>query len=331
MSSTIVRNIVLALLLTSGIAMAADADLIDCKTPAGDHIQALVADCQKLGGQSIAASIAAFRDCPDCPEMVTVPAGSFDMGSPSYEGGRFDHDGPVHRVNIPAFALGKTEITKGQFAAFVKKTSYSTGDKCWTSESNKKESSGRNWRNPGFQQDDSHPVLCVNWEDAKAYVAWLSKKTGKQYRLPSEAEWEYAARAGTTTPRYWDESQSKDCGYANLMDSTGKAQIQDITGEAHNCTDGYTYTAPVGSFKPNRFGLNDMIGNVWEWVDDSWHNNYIGAPTDGSAWQGDDAKRVNRGGSWTIASQNARSADRSANNSGFRGVGVGFRVARTLP
>ena len=131
-----------------------------------------------------------FRDCPDCPEMVVIPAGSFDMGSPDSEDGQGDDEGPVRRVKVAVFALGKTEITRGQFAAFVKKTKYDAGDKCWTFENGKFRERDGDWRKPGYLQDDKHPVACINWNDAKAYAIWLSRKTGKQYRLPSEAEWE---------------------------------------------------------------------------------------------------------------------------------------------
>jgi formylglycine-generating enzyme required for sulfatase activity len=274
-----------------------------------------------------------FRDCPNCPEMVVIPSGSFDMGSPGSEAGRGKDEGPVHRVNVATFALGKTEITRGQFAAFVNETSYSTGDKCWTLEEGKyKERSGRNWREPGYPQDDNHPVACINWNDAKACAEWMSRKTGKQYRLPTEAEWEYSARGNTSTARYWGGNPDEACGYANVADKTAQAQIPGASSwSVHKCTDGFAYTAPVGSFKANAFGLNDMLGNLWEWTEDSYHHSYKGAPADGSAWQGDGEKRVLRGGSWNSEPRNVRAAVRDSNEPALRFSSFGFRLARMLP
>lgn len=274
-----------------------------------------------------------FKDCTDCPEMVVIPAGNFEMGSPSSEAGRVDAEGPLHRVNIAAFALAKTHVTRGQFAAFVDETGYEAGDSCYTFEGGEwKSRQGRNWRNPGYGQEDSHPAVCLSWKDAKAYVEWLTRKTGKQYRLPTEAEWEYAARAGTTTARYWGESPDQACGYANVMDTTGKARVPGVTWEVHNCSDGYAYTAPAASFKPNAFGLNDMIGNAWEWVEDCFNYDYIGAPTDGSAWRaGRCTFRVLRGGSWNVQPAYARSAKRFTFKAAFRYFSSGVRPVRVLP
>jgi formylglycine-generating enzyme required for sulfatase activity len=273
-----------------------------------------------------------FRDCPGCPEMVVIHSGSFDMGSPGAEAGRDHDEGPVHRVNVATFALGKTEVTRGQFAAFVKKTKYSTGDKCWTLEGGKFEERSGNWSKLGYSQDDKHPVACINWNDAKAYAKWMSRKTGKQYRLPTEAEWEYSARGNTSTARYWGGNPDEACGYANAADKTAQAQILNTSSwSVHKCTDGFAYTAPVGSFKANAFGLNDMLGNVWEWTEDSYHDSYIGAPTDGSAWQGDGEKRVLRGGSWNNSPRDARAAIRNNNEPARRFSIFGFRLARKLP
>jgi formylglycine-generating enzyme required for sulfatase activity len=273
-----------------------------------------------------------FRDCPTCPEMVVIPSGSFDMGSPSSEAGRGDDEGSVHRVNVAAFAMGKTEITRGQFSAFVKKTKYSAGEKCWTLEKGKVEERNGDWLKLHYGQEDNYPIGCVNWSDAKAYTEWLSRKTGKQYRLPTEAEWEYAARGNTVTARYWGDNPDEACVYANAADKTAKAQIQGASSwSAFNCTDGYTYTAPVGSFKANAFGLHDMLGNVWEWTEDSYHNSYKGAPADGSAWQGDGVKRVLRGGSWNNSPRNMRAAVRNSYKPALRFSFFGFRLVRMLP
>lgn len=273
-----------------------------------------------------------FRDCPSCPEMVVIHAGGFDMGSPDSEGGRANDEGPVHRVKITTFALGKTEITRGQFAAFVKKTKYSTGDKCQTLEGGKFVERSGSWGNPGYSQDDQHPVACISWNDAKAYAEWLSRKTGKKYRLPTEAEWEYAERGNTGTARYWGDNPDAACAYANAADKTAQEQIHGATSwSVHNCADGFAYTAAVGRFKANAFGLRDMLGNVWEWTEDSYHDSYQDAPIDGSVWQGDSAKRVLRGGSWNDAPQNVRAAIRSSNKPALRFSTFGFRLARKLP
>jgi len=273
-----------------------------------------------------------FRDCPNCPEMVAIPSGNFAMGSSGSEAGRDNNEGPVHQVKVTAFAMGKTEITKGQFAEFVKETKYSAGEKCWTYERGKFEERNGNWRKLGYPQDDKHPVSCINWNDAKAYAKWLSRKTGKKYRLPTEAEWEYAARGNTVSARYWGDNPDEACAYANGADKTAQALIEGATSwSAHNCTDGFPYTAPVGSFKANAFGLKDMLGNVWEWIEDNYHDSYDGAPTDGSAWRGDSAKRVLRGGSWNNSPRDVRSAIRNNNQPTLRFSIFGFRIARLLP
>jgi sulfatase modifying factor 1 len=273
-----------------------------------------------------------FRDCPSCPTMVVIPSGSFNMGSPGSEAGRGDNEGPVHQVNITAFALGKNVVTMGQFAAFVKETNYSTDNKCWTLVSGEYKEHVGNWRTPGYPQNAKHPVTCVNWNDAQAYAKWLSHKTGKKYRLPTEAEWEYSARGNTSTARYWGNNPDEACGYANVADQTAQAQIEGATSwSVHNCSDGFSYTAPVGSFKANTFGLYDMLGNVWEWTEDSYHDSYKGAPTDGSSWLGNGAKHVLRGGSWNNSARDVRAAVRCSNKPGLDFSIFGFRVARMIP
>ena len=270
-----------------------------------------------------------FRDCAGCPELVVVREGTYMMGSPSSEEGREDDEGPVHRVRIGRpFAVGVKEVTVGEYGRFVSESRRSMGDPCWTYEGGKwEERSGRNWRNPGFGQTDKHPVVCVNWNDAKAYVDWLSGETGEEYRLLSESEWEYVARGGTKTARYWGEGEWGQCRYANGADeASGDMGI----GKA-SCDDGHARTAPVGSFAPNEYKLHDVLGNVWEWVEDCWNDSYSGAPTDGSAREsGNCDKRVVRGGSWNYISRNLRSAERGLGPAGARVSRHGFRIARTL-
>jgi len=311
---------------------------LDPQGPYSGKAQERLDGLSQGSGQNLGKSRApgtVFRDCPTCPEMVVIPSGSFVMGSPPSEAGRIESEGPTHVVTLAQpFALGRTEVTRGQFAAFVTETGYQAGSSCFAFDDGKwSEHQGLNWQNPGYPQEDSHPVVCINWNDAKAYVDWLMRKSGKPYRLPSEAEWEYATRAGTTTARYWGDSPDQACSYANVIDSIGKAQVAGVIWAVHNCNDNYPFTAPAGSFKPNAFGLHDMIGNAWEWVEDCWNETYIGAPIDGRSWSsGTCEKRVLRGGSWYNGSpQNARSARRIRLTASDRGSNDGFRLARMLP
>ena len=266
-----------------------------------------------------------FRDCPECPEMVVLPAGSYRMGSPSYEQGRHDNEGPVHEVTIAApFAIGVYEVTVAEFRRFVDETGYSAGSSCWTYED-------RGWHSPGFGQSEQHPVTCVSWDDAQAYAAWLSQATGEEYRLPSESEWEYAARAATSTARPWGEGESGQCRHANGGDASIKERYSDWKWAVASCRDGHVHTAPVGSFAANGWGLHDMLGNVREWTEDCWNDSYAGAPSDGSVWEyGNCARRVLRGGSWDYSPSYLRAANRYGISTGFCVNFVGFRVARTL-
>ncbi len=282
-----------------------------------------------------------FRDCADCPEMVVVPAGIFNMGSPESEAGRDKDEGPQRRVLMArSFGVGRYEITRGQFGAFVADSGYqSQGGNCWYWNSDQvkyvNDDPSRTWRNPGFPQNDGHPVVCVSWTDARAYADWLSKKTGRLYRLLSEAEWEYAARAEAATSRPWGDDSNQACRHANVADQTFNRIVpagKDRKWTSfHECDDGSAYTANVGSYQRNAFGLYDMIGNALEWTEDCWNDSYTGAPSDASAWlTGDCARRVARGGSWNYGPRTARSAGRNGGTTGDRGDDVGFRLARTL-
>jgi formylglycine-generating enzyme required for sulfatase activity len=239
-----------------------------------------------------------FRDCDECPEMVVIPAGSLLMGSPAAEKGRRDSEGPQHKVALPqAFAVGRYEVTFDEWDACVGAGGcrHTPGDADW----------GRGRR----------PVINVSWDDAQAYVSWLAKKTGKPYRLLSEAEWEYAARAGSTTAYPWSDELG-----------TNRANFDDSGSQWSG-----KQTAPVGSFAPNAFGLYDMIGNVWEWTQDCWNDSYAGAPMDGLPWlKGYCGRRVVRGGSCFNISELARAAVRSRFEPGYRSNRQGFRLARTL-
>ena len=272
-----------------------------------------------------------IKDCSDCPELVVVPPGSFIMGSPPAEARRGYGEGPQRQVVINYyFAMGRTHITKKQFAAFVTDTNYVSQGGCLSFGGGGGLWKKRSWQNPGFPQDDNHPVTCVSWLDAKAYASWLTRKTGKQYRLPSEAEWEYAAKAGTVISRYWGENADLACNFANVADISARNKVADISWDTHNCNDGYAYTSPVGIFKPNNFGLYDMLGNLWQWVEDSAHDNYEGAPTDGGVWQGKSTRRMLRGGSWSCKTSLVRSSSRLRLEESTKDQWSGFRVIRIL-
>ena len=270
-----------------------------------------------------------LRSGGEGPQMIVLPAGSFRMGCLSNDDVCFDDEKPAHEVRIAAaFALSKHEATRREFSRFAAATGYLTSGSCTTYERGKWEDrSGWDWRNPGFQQTDTHPVVCVSWRDAVAYVAWLSRETGQEYRLPSEAEWEYAARAGSAAWWYFGNDASELCRYGNHADSSTS-----ISWRNEDCSDGVgARTASVGAYGANRFGLYDMHGNVWEWVRDCWNGSYAGAPSEGEAWElGDCGKRVLRGGSWFDYPAALRAANRYGNSTGSRGYNGGFRVARTL-
>ncbi len=312
--------------------------------------EARASEQQQAREQSAAAHAAAaripgtvFQDCADCPEMVLLPPGSFQMGSPVSETGRQGHEGPVREVRIGyTLAVSRYEVTRREFGRFVSATGYRTeaenvsvqGCAGWNG-SDLSWVPGLNWRSPGLFQGDDHPVVCVSWNDAQAYLKWLNDSVpGRGYRLLNEAEWEYAARAGRGGSRYpWgdDADAREQCTWANGADQSAKAQISWYQGRVANCIDGHAYTAPIGRFRANAFGLHDMHGNVWEWVQDVWHDSYAGAPTDGSARMtgGDQTRRVLRGGSWGYSSQSLRSASRNGYGPGVRSDDTGFRIART--
>lgn len=230
--------------------------------------------------------------------MVLVPAGEIVKGSPFGEISRFQDEGPQHRVRISRpLAVGRYEVTFAEWDACV------AAGGCRHQPNNRAWGRGR------------QPVINITWNDAHEYLAWLSKMTGVPYRLLSEAEWEYAARAGNQSAYPWGETPG-----------TSQANFNGSGSQWSN-----KQTAPVGSFAPNRFGLHDMIGNVWEWVEDCWHDNYTSAPTDGSVWLGRSCgRRVARGGSWSSGQESARAAVRSWYYANKRFDDVGFRIARTL-
>jgi formylglycine-generating enzyme required for sulfatase activity len=270
-----------------------------------------------------------FQECAECPKMVAIPAGKFVMGSPATERGRFDSEGPQHAVSIRAFAIGQRDVTNAEFVTFLQETGYRPAP-C-------NPILGLAWKPRGVTpaappdqvESPLQPAVCLSWNDAQAYIAWLNDKvrgsSGARsrvgpYRLPTESEWEYAARAGTTTARWWGGAIGVDNANCNGCGSKWDGKL----------------IAPVGSFGPNPFGLYDVLGNVWQWVDDCWNESYVGAPSDSRSWTtGDCSKRVLRGGSWSSVPAFVRSAARSRADAAGRDFDystyAGFRVARTLP
>ena len=273
-----------------------------------------------------------FRECPDCPQMVAIPAGGFLMGSPAHEPGRFDSEGPMHHVSIKAFALGKYDVTSAEFLKFLAETGYQPKpcnpilNMRWRSPGG-----GRSYApTPGDFEPPRWPAVCLDGKDAQAYIDWINRKARAErpalaakpgpYRLPSEAEWEYAARGGTVTARWWGAEIGH--GHANC----------------NGCGSDYDANtlADVDSFAANPFGLYGMLGNAWQWTADCWHPSYAGAPGDGSAWMGGACdKHVLRGGAWNTLPAFVRSAARSGADADggeydYSSL-AGFRVARNLP
>jgi sulfatase modifying factor 1 len=275
-----------------------------------------------------------FKDCEDCPEMVALPAGEFMMGSPAREYGRQDIEGLPRRVVIPKrIAIGKFEVTLDQFSAFAAETKMTAADVChaivaFDRDYNLWGPPEASYRQPGFDAVGSQPVVCISWHEAQAYVAWLRRRTGKPYRLPTEAEWEYAARAETRTRYSFGDDETALCAYARFADLGSRFGWHD------GCrSDAVTYgPLPVGSLKPNPWGIFDMHGNAWEWVEDCWTPNPSEIPTDGSAFArpGHCETGVIRGGSFAAGSRRVRSAMRAPTPTSSHYFNYGFRVALSL-
>ena len=276
-----------------------------------------------------------FVECTGCPQMVAIPGGKFLMGSPASEPGRFDSEGPQHVVQLRAFALGKYDVTSRQFLEFLSATGYQPKP-CNKTLNLGWQNAGRGLAYPPSENEPPDwPAVCLDHKDALAYIAWLNAQAkaahpglaerAGPYRLPSEAEWEYAARAGTTGARWWGEAIGSGNANCNGCGSSWDNNV----------------LAPVDAFKPNPFGLYGMLGNDWDWTADCWHPSFVGAPADGSAWNsssekgGDCARHVIRGGAWNNVPIFVRSASRNgaADSGGEYDYSslAGFRVARDLP
>ena len=293
------------------------------------------ADADATGAFAVSLSVGAvFSDCADCPQLVVIPPGNFTMGHDGGEPGRYE--GPVREMQIArAFALGRYEVTQREFRRFVEASGHQTHGGCriWDGEQ-WLERDTADWTDPGYGRPpaDDEPVVCVSWLDAHAYVAWLAVETGQPYRLPSEAEWEYAARAGADGEFPWGDDELQACSHANVYDLSGHAEWG-FSWEPLACEDGSPGVAPVGSFPPNAFGLHDMLGNVWQWVEDCYIVPYPeDGPRDGSPVQAQGAcdRRSVRGGSWITRIYRHRLSWRGRDPEPTLFSYFGFRVARDL-
>ncbi len=294
----------------------------------------------------------AIGGCAEHPHhMIPLPGGHLRQGSPENEAGRRSVEGPEHDVEVPAFSLSRTEVTVAEFRRFVTHTGYQTDAErnqpidedsaagCWSHHTFSKSSagwvSGRSWRDPGFPQGDAHPVVCVSWNDATTYVEWFRTATGIPYRLPTESEFEYVHQGGSSTPWPWT-ADAVPCQFTNQADLSLARAMSDwrrAIPEIADCDDGHAFTAPVESYPQNVFALHDVVGNVSEWVQDCWHDDYLGAPTNGRAWEPDAgaecSDRVLKGGDFVSSPDRFRSAHRTSIPPSFRTYHVGFRVALT--
>jgi formylglycine-generating enzyme required for sulfatase activity len=287
------------------------------------------------------------RDCAACPELVLLEPGAYLIGAAPEEGHALglspdlvQREQPSHRVTIArSIAFGRYEITIAQFAAFTADTGYSPQPGCWEfigSRWNFDET--RSWQNAKLGQSDDHPVTCVNWHDAEAYVRWLSRRSGKPYRIPSEAEWEYAARAGTQTAYWFGSERAAVCRNINLGDLDTEARFHwagrptdlRLAWTPETCHDGFATTSPVDAKPPNGFGVYGVLGNVMEWAADCWHDDYRSGPDqqDARLTSGDCASRVMRGQGWVAIAGSARSAFRRKMDANDRRFTFGIRVAR---
>jgi formylglycine-generating enzyme required for sulfatase activity len=276
----------------------------------------------------IAAGGRIYKDPVTGMEFIFVKGGCFQMGDTFGDGG--SNERPVHEVCLNDFYLGKYEVTVGEFRKFVNETGYRTeaerGDGCFVYKGDKFEKErNRSWRDPGFPQDDRHPVVCVSWNDARGFADWLRGKGGREYRLPTEAEWEYAARSRGKNYKY---SWGSGSPAGNVADLSVKRQFPGrpwAIWEGYD--DGYVFTAPVGKFAPNELGLYDMTGNVWEWVSDWFDENYYkNSPKENPQGPAGGAVRALRGGSWTNDPWYARASDRGGGDPAGRDGGIGFRL-----
>ena len=282
-------------------------------------------------------------ECPHCPVMVTVPAGTAILGASATDRFGTADELPERRIAVAtSFAVGRYEVTRGEYEAFVRATGRAIGGDCLTDRVQRGTwavHAGTTFRDPGFPQTDRHPVTCVDWNEARAYVDWLNATTRGGYRLLTEVEWEYVARAGIVrnTAYPWGDDPGGGCAFANGFDGTARAAYAGMDTSAYKvfdplpCVDGWLTTAPVGSLAPNEFGVHDMIGNVGEWVDDCYRaTREVSSAAGASAAADPCTRRLAKGGSWGTLAHNLRTAERLPYAATHRDDSIGFRVARTL-
>ncbi len=281
-----------------------------------------------------------FRDCDYCSEMVAIPAGEYQMGATQDEFRGQDEkyqfmyaiETPRHVVKIKSFSIARFHVTRKQFSVFAEETGFS-GKGCRVFKNGDwKFDADANWENPGFKQTNSDPVVCISWNDARKYIGWLNEKiklvSGRHYRLPSEEEWEYAARAGTTTSTYWGDDRQKQCKYENARDESATVLGSDVS--IAPCNDGYIWTSPVGSYLSNPWGLYDMLGDAKQWVDDCSETDYSAHSSLTSKSIETCLGHILRGASWAAIPFAVRSASRAGSSSDSRNSTNGFRLAADL-
>jgi formylglycine-generating enzyme required for sulfatase activity len=279
-------------------------------------------------------NLPSFKDCSLCPDMIVLPTGEFMMGSPAGENGHTDMEGLPRRLTMSKrIAIGKLEVTVEQVSAFMADTGMNVGGSCQPiiDPSRRVPTWGQpsvSMLSPGYDVTQSHPAVCISWHEAQSYVAWLQRRSGKPYRLPTEAEWEYAARAGTTTRYSFGDDETSLCGYARFAD------LGSQFGWGDGCRSNVVSygTTPVGALKPNPWGIFDMHGNAWEWVEDCWTPNPEEMSSDGSAFSrpGSCEIGVIRGGSFAAGSRRVRSAIRHPVRTTKHLYNIGLRVALSL-
>jgi sulfatase modifying factor 1 len=279
-----------------------------------------------------------LSDCDHCPDLVVVPPGQFRMGTPlGVDVDNETGEQPPIQMTIPnAFALGRTEVSRAEFDVFARATGFEPTILCrvWNDKLQRYDDDpARTWKTPGVPErpKPEHPVSCVSWQDAKLYVAWLAADTGLPYRLPTEAEWEYAARAGSDALYPWGDSAHQGCRWVNAYDLDSRERYP-LAWTHMACRDGFAGVAPVGALEPNAFGLHDMLGNVWEFAEDCATKSHVGRPQDGRAWvwQGGCARIIQRGGGWMTSVARIRPGYHGDANATHRFDFGGFRVARDL-
>jgi formylglycine-generating enzyme len=280
-----------------------------------------------------------LKNQPITPSVVNVPSGCFQMGSPESETGR-NKDEAQHRACVKGFKLAKNEVTVEEFSKFIEATHFLTDAEkntyepgCWSYEKKTDQAwgwrSGASWKHPiqGAYPLKNFPVVCVSYNDVMAYIEWLNAETGHEYRLPSEEEWEYAARAGTTTAHYWGNNSDIACGYANVADNTASGSFK--WPEAHHCMDGHYFAATVKSYRANSFNLHDMLGNAWEWVCSKYEDKYSGREKTCLSAKPDDETLISiRGGGWNADATRVRAAHRNWGVAWSRQANLGFRLLR---